>query len=360
MANNDQHHRAEILVRRREELEALRAFFGEQLLPCLPSNISTAKNGGGASDVPIDGPWFIQLISGKSPFVPTLEVRLSSNYPLISSNEESPTPILHNVDYHMNPRQKDALIAGLKDMYEPEMHMDVGILWAERCREEFVDVSVPSCDLQSTDNLAVDVVKESSNNDPIELSVMFLSFNHLLHGKSHKKEAQIVSLAYKMGLVGFVSYGTPGLIGVIVCKNKDNTGVVAGITTTAGHDVVDFSKECSRIGKKGTILDVSLELDENGLKRQQGEIAMGVKKSCQHNQSTRSRQKQVTGIHCLLVDLLGEDKVVCSKRESKFTQQVLVVKKGLNSFPSRIELKKVLVDRHDMNDKIFQQIIGVA
>lgn len=370
MANNDQDHQREIQVRRREEIEALRAFYGEQLLPCLPLNNSTQKNGEYNCEIPIDGPWFIQLISGKSPFAPTLEVRLSSNYPLVSCNEESPTPILHNVDYHMNPQQKDALIACLKEMYEPEMNMDVGILWAERCREEFVDVTLPSCDLHFTkDDLAVDLARESSavdlsressNNGPVELSIMFLSFNHLLHGKSHKTEAQLVSMAHKMGLIGFVTYGTPGLIGVMISKKKDNKGAIVGITTATEHDVIDFSKECSRIGKKGTILDVTLELDEKGLKCQQAERVMSVKKSLQQNQNAVSRRKQSVGIHNLLVDLLGEDKVANTKQKSSLAHHVSVVKMGLNSFPSCADLKRVLVDRHDMDEAVFQRIVGVA
>ena len=47
---------------------------------------------------------------------------------------------------------------------------------------------------------------------------------HLLHGKSHKKESQIVSLASKLGFIGLVVYGTPGVIGLLsTCHTDDDS-----------------------------------------------------------------------------------------------------------------------------------------
>ena len=353
----------EIQTRRREELEALHAFYGEQLLPRLPPQ----TNGEDNSEISTEGPWFIQLTmgSGKSnSFVPTLEIRLPPNYPLLSPNDEGPKPILHNVDYHMTSKQKQSLLEELREMYEPEMNLDVGILWAERCREEFVDVIGPSCvdakeDVVETGNLTSGI---SEQQDEIELSIVFLSYNHLLHGKSHKKEAQVVSAASKMGLIGFVTYGTPGLIGIIVTKNDSSTNTAIGIISTQ-QDVVEFSKECSQIGKKCTILDIALDLDDNGLISKKDAIASSEKASKKKNyesQNKNSNGNQSNGLHPLLVDLLGAERVSLSKQNNNSTQLPSIQKKGLNFFMSCGDLKKVLVEKNGMDEKNFQQIIGVA
>lgn len=67
----------------------------------------------------------------------------------------------------------------------------------------------------------------------------FLLFNHLLHGKAHKKEAAMVSAAASMGLRGMVVYGTPGIIVL-----ADGSG---------GDDTSAYLAECKRIGKKGAL-----------------------------------------------------------------------------------------------------------
>jgi hypothetical protein len=344
--------RVEIQNRRREELEALQAFYGDQLLPHLPSDTNSSN-----ADVSINGPWFIQLTSLdtniKSPFVPTLEIRLPPNYPFFSS-EEAPVPILHNVDYHLSSSQKGALIAELNNMYEAEM--DVGILWAERCREEFLDVSGPSCDavINDTEELTSNEVNNMTMDTEINISVMFLSYNHLLYGKSHKKEAQLVSTASKMGLVGFVTYGTPGIVGVLVSKNNS-----AGITSTES-DVVDFSKECIQIGKKCTILDVVLELNDGGIDCKQKEQHKALNDQKSRKKGAPQNKSQANGLHSFLAHILGEDKVSMSKNNSGVIPELLILKKGLNALASCADLKKLLVDGHGMELKLFQQIIGVA
>ena len=125
MATMDQE---EIRSRRAAELEALHAFYDNDLE-------------GGGGDIPVEGPWFMQLRnanvedddggsnSNSKLGTPTLEIRLPPSYPF---GEESPEPILHNV--MMKPQLKQQFLQELKDMYEAEM--DVGILWGERCREE--------------------------------------------------------------------------------------------------------------------------------------------------------------------------------------------------------------------------------
>ena len=336
----------EIQTRRSEELEALQAFYGDQLLSSLPLN--NANN----QEISIDGPWFIQLASsdnGKSIFVPTLEIRLPADYPFVSS-DELPLPILHNADSHLGSEQKKALIADLDQMYEPEMHMDIGLLWAERCREEFIDVTVPRYNV-SKDKLVESVSKELTNSSldtkpvPIDLSIRFLSYHHLLCGKSHKKEAQLVSIASKMGLVGFVTYGTPGIIGILTSNNKS-----IGMTATE-QDVVDFSKECNQIGKKCTVLDVSLEFDENGFKSKQAN-----RSSIDRTSKKTSSPPRTESLHPQLAEILGEDKVT----HTTTSHGIVITKKGLKAFSSCSDLKKVLVEIHGMDEQMFQQIIGVA
>jgi hypothetical protein len=257
--------------------------------------------------------------------------------------------------------------------------MGVCILWAERCREEFstVDIIDVQQDAEMDDGNTSPCVDVSNgvnaltiitNNHPpiIELSIQFLSYNHLLYGKAHKKEAALVSTASKMGLVGFVTYGSPGIIGILVSSSStrsssNNKHSKLGITTTDA-DVVDFSKECGKIGKKCTLLsDHTIELNLDGLKKkckEQSSIG-GVATAKSNNKGQSTKQPQVDGLYPLLVDLLGEDKVtICSKNQQEMMMSI--TKKGLYSFSSCAELKKVLVDKHGMDESLFQQIIGVV
>ena len=146
----------EIRERRTEELEALQAYYGDDLLLAQQSSSSSSSLCCGLgtrvterentpacpsfSFMHIDGPWFLRLRTrhtklGDS-FVndrniglePTLEIQLSPLYPL---GNDAPLPLLHNV--MMDPALMQDLLSELQSLYESGT--DVGILWGERCRE---------------------------------------------------------------------------------------------------------------------------------------------------------------------------------------------------------------------------------
>jgi hypothetical protein len=143
----------EINNRRSEELEALSAYYGEDLSSTLapPSN---------NNDMPLDGPWFLRIRhderreSNSSLGVPTLEIRLPPSYPLGGT---PPTPILHNI--MMNPTKKEELLQELVDMYTG---FEVAILWTERCREELISSEFESIQV---DNVERDFVTTIDNTD---------------------------------------------------------------------------------------------------------------------------------------------------------------------------------------------------
>ena len=131
----------EINNRRIEELEALSAYYGNDLSSTLiiaPDSTNDDHN------IPLEGPWFLRIRhqdesntitthhsnSSRSLGDPTLEIRLPASYPL---GDTPPTPILHNI--MMNPTKKDVFLQELVDMYES---FEVAILWGERCREELL------------------------------------------------------------------------------------------------------------------------------------------------------------------------------------------------------------------------------
>lgn len=131
----------EINNRRIEELEALSAYYGNDLSSTLiiaPDSTNDDHN------IPLEGPWFLRIRhqdesntithhpnnSSRILGDPTLEIRLPASYPL---GDTPPTPILHNI--MMNPTKKDVFLQELVDMYES---FEVAILWGERCREELL------------------------------------------------------------------------------------------------------------------------------------------------------------------------------------------------------------------------------
>ena len=127
--------------RRAEELEALQAYYGNDLMRSLQGSTSSSTE---EADLPFEGPWFLRIQqanvdddgnstgNGNSSLgTPTLEIRLPSSYPL---GEDIPEPFLHNV--MMKPHLKDRFLGELKEMFE--VGMEVGILWGERCREELL------------------------------------------------------------------------------------------------------------------------------------------------------------------------------------------------------------------------------
>jgi len=124
--------KGEIYNRRSDELEALIAYYGNDLSSTLAprSEGQTVE----CNNIPLDGPWFLRIRSQdndiKSLGIPTLEIRLPSSYPL---GDLSPTPILHNI--MMNPTRKQEFLQQLIDMYEG---FEIAILWGEKCREELL------------------------------------------------------------------------------------------------------------------------------------------------------------------------------------------------------------------------------
>jgi len=70
--------------------------------------------------------------------------------------------------------------------------------------------------------------------------MVFCTFHHLLEGKSHQKELDMVSAAKRLGMGGFIMYGTPGI--VILFKHDRKTA-----------DETAFINEAKKIGKKGNI-----------------------------------------------------------------------------------------------------------
>lgn len=402
----------EIKTRRQDELEALQAFYGHQLRSSLPNSLSPPHHHGGGNDddstdeISLNGPWFIELLDtssittsgGTSKYykIPTLEIRLPPHYPLSSTSR--PTPILHHVDSNLllTSLQKQSLIEELVEMYEPDM--DMAILWAERCREEFLDVDVATVFLttagndtatssvngatvnqnDTTNNCNTDQQQQQQQQSPS--TIRFLSFNHLLYGKSHKKESQIVSLASKLGLLGFIVYGTPGIIGLVTTVSSNNN-------EHEEEDVVllEFAKDCSnRIGKKATILEFEVMIAPNGgllssssrdgavvddaaegkrTKSNATTTTTGEKnKSSSSTKNKKSKSKAgndnkgnsnsasggSSSSTPLLVNLLGDDRVTITTNDT-----ISKKKSGLRQFDSLAELKEVLPG------DVVQSILGL-
>ncbi|KAL7460812.1 hypothetical protein ACHAXS_001252 [Conticribra weissflogii] len=171
----------EIQARRTEELEALRAYYGNDLTSSLSSEASPfteADDVAVVEGMPVAGPWFLRIRHQPVDFategdpssdnhggrnrgddrglgIPTLEIRLPKSYPL---GNTAPTPVLHNV--MMNPDKKRQLLKELVEMYEVDV--EVSILWGERCREELLQSDDPSDILLCNERDA-----EYNNNDEI-------------------------------------------------------------------------------------------------------------------------------------------------------------------------------------------------
>jgi len=69
----------------------------------------------------------------------------------------------------------------------------------------------------------------------LECGIYGFTFNHLLCGKEHKKEAEMMAEAKAAGLQGLVYYGTPGVI----------------VLQAQHGDAATYLKACGRVGKKG-------------------------------------------------------------------------------------------------------------
>ena len=166
----------EVRIRRCEELEALQAYYGNDIAWSPTSSDNEDEGSGSDSSVPLSGPWFLRIrdasniddvvdegnnVSNNNIGIgtPTLEIRLPTCYPL---GEECPEPILHNV--MMKPQLKQQLIDEMKDMYEAEI--DVGIMWGERCREELISGEImPLVDPAAAENIDTTTTLDNNSND---------------------------------------------------------------------------------------------------------------------------------------------------------------------------------------------------
>ena len=132
--------------RRREEIDALVAYYGEHSV-CSSLVTATLPSPG--------GPWFVKLVPpGEAPCsavaVPTLEIQLPKDYPL---GDSPPTPVLHNFTLSPSARAGERVITTtgipealckltclfkelLSEMVKVyEADMEVGILWGEMCND---------------------------------------------------------------------------------------------------------------------------------------------------------------------------------------------------------------------------------
>jgi len=147
----------EVRDRRSDEVEAMQAYYGNALSSSILPLVSSKED----NEIPLEGPWFIQIIdidddtadnttsNNSSLGIPTLEIRLPSSYPL---GEQCPEPFLHNI--MMNPQSKERLFEEMKDMYEADV--DVGIMWCERCREELMHGDIKGVDNNNDSNCTTD------------------------------------------------------------------------------------------------------------------------------------------------------------------------------------------------------------
>eukprot|EP00588_Corethron_pennatum_P018111 CAMPEP_0194306994 /NCGR_PEP_ID=MMETSP0171-20130528/3916_1 /TAXON_ID=218684 /ORGANISM="Corethron pennatum, Strain L29A3" /LENGTH=299 /DNA_ID=CAMNT_0039058863 /DNA_START=8 /DNA_END=907 /DNA_ORIENTATION=+ len=122
-----------------------------------------------------------------------------------------------------NPGEAMAIVCHYLDGLQPRL-----LLWADGC----IVVA------------ATEPEPEPEIDGPVEFACC--TYHHLLAGKEHQKEKDMVSAAKSMGLVGAILYGTPGIVVI-----EDETG----------DGVTSFMKESRKIGKKGDVtLSVQLPL----------------------------------------------------------------------------------------------------
>ena len=73
--------------------------------------------------------------------------------------------------------------------------------------------------------------------------LVFCTFHHLLTGKSHTKEQEVVAAAKSLGHVGLIVYGTPGVVVLHRAQGED--------------DEREFLNASRKIGKKVGETDLS-------------------------------------------------------------------------------------------------------
>jgi len=139
----------ECASRRAEELDALRSFYGEELL-----SSSNACDGGPS----VDGPWRIRVAKRI-----VLEIHLPPTYP----SSGTPTPILQAPPWALDEGKRSDLLAELEEMCVPDV--EVAIMLAEHCRAELDDAyDDDNHDDEDNDDGddATDSNEEGTVNDP--------------------------------------------------------------------------------------------------------------------------------------------------------------------------------------------------
>jgi hypothetical protein len=128
-------------IRRLEELDALEAFYGE--------------------DVRVDnenravGPWIIKIASSVD-----LEIRLPARYP----SQQPPIPCLHAPHYVVDDRRRKDIEAEMSDMYQEDT--EVVIMWAEHARASLGDMN----DLEEYEEVAPESSTATENTTQQEES----------------------------------------------------------------------------------------------------------------------------------------------------------------------------------------------
>ena len=137
---------AEDESRRAEELDALRAFYGDNV---------QVENESAATD----GPWRIHLLGDDaSNNKVVLELLLPLNYP----SQAAPSPLIHAPPWILNESYAADLVNEMIDMWAEDT--EVAILWAEHCRS-VLDINGEGSDQQVEDENDQDIsATESERN----------------------------------------------------------------------------------------------------------------------------------------------------------------------------------------------------
>ena len=195
--------------RRAEELDALRSFYGDDLL---------------SGDETCPASWRIRISKNV-----TLEMIVPPSYP----SDDAPTPKLVAPGWTLDEGKKADLLKELNDMVIPGTEM--AIMWAEHLRAELGDGDDNAED-SDDDNQQSSATQTQPQNTNI---ISVVEFHHMLIGPSHKKEAQALSAAASHGIVGHMFMGGPSFA-VVSSMDKD--------------DLTNWLQDCKKAGKPGAIL----------------------------------------------------------------------------------------------------------
>ena len=92
-------------------------------------------------------------------------------------------------------------------------------------------------------SIAAEELQPEPQPDGRAAALSFCTFHHLLAGKSHEKEREMVRVASGEGLRGLIVYGTPGIVVIedVPVNGEEKKGATA------------FMKQSRKIGKKGDV-----------------------------------------------------------------------------------------------------------